>query len=342
MRRVEELYSRYEEPSGQVQRSPIRRAKREREIVLTDHPNQHGTLPSRHLHEGDQSHRGRAERATIQIELSIWTWIPWTRIAQSLGGRGISRTRVALAASCLRQRDHPNAIHGSVSTDVPAICSAIVPVRPREVPGRVRDHATPEVEQQLERTGDDPDQPVQNAAKEPERVGERVGPRGGSKRLRAHQTEHPAADHVRRHRHLRLVPGTAAHEEGGRGGGFEERAQGADSPHLPFHVAQEEPLSHQDLLATARETGVETLLGRLEHEDQVKRGRTIPVERLVIIWTRRRGMYFSLSLSFFSLLSSLSFEERNREGNPRSTSPVPLPFFFPISLFPSPAFLESL
>lgn len=28
-----------------------------REIVLTDHPNQHGTLPSRHLHKGDQSDR---------------------------------------------------------------------------------------------------------------------------------------------------------------------------------------------------------------------------------------------------------------------------------------------
>lgn len=39
-----------------------------RKIILAHHPNQHGTLPSRHLHKGDQSDRGRAERATIQIE----------------------------------------------------------------------------------------------------------------------------------------------------------------------------------------------------------------------------------------------------------------------------------
>lgn len=40
----------------------------------------------------------------ITFRLSIRTRIPRTRIAQSMGGRGVSGTRVALAPSCLRQR----------------------------------------------------------------------------------------------------------------------------------------------------------------------------------------------------------------------------------------------
>ena len=39
-----------------------------RKIVLPDDTNQHGALPSRHLHEGDQSHGRWTKRTSIQIE----------------------------------------------------------------------------------------------------------------------------------------------------------------------------------------------------------------------------------------------------------------------------------